>query len=50
VDRAAYDILKWLAQIEGTVTIHDGVAVTEDGLYVDLNQWRRDTDGEVKRA
>ncbi len=39
MNKPALDILKWLAQIEGTVTIHDGVAVDETGMSVDLNQW-----------
>lgn len=32
----AYSILRWLINVEGNVTISDGVAVTEDGTHVDL--------------
>lgn len=35
---AAHSILAWLIRVEGTVTVHDGVARTEDGMYMDLRQ------------
>lgn len=35
----AEQIVRWLAQVYGTVTVRDGIAVDESGYSVDLTSW-----------